>query len=352
MSAAVAGGGGRTGRLYVRVGALILAGAALAVGFVLFFSAGRLNNDAQVLETYSRESVQGLSVGASVRYRGVEIGRVTEITLANAVYRRPEGTPFQGAFQLVVVRFAVDTHRLGNETPSTARAVELGLRARLSTTGITGVGYIELDFVDPERFPAETPPWQPANPLIPAVPSTVAQVQDAAQRLVMRLEQVPLEAILTDVAGILSDLRRQTAANGDISQVVAEAADLLRTLRETAGKADVPGLVGDLRGAVADLRGTVGGPDVRATLRSVREAAEGARQAMNKLPDAVAALERTARAAGGTTANVNADLGPILRDLRATASNLRDTTDLLRRAPSQAILGAPPPPPDWAARNR
>lgn len=344
--------GGRAARLYGRVGALILVGVALAIGFVLFFSASRLNKDAPVFETYSRESVQGLAVGASVRYRGVELGRVTEITLANAAYRRPEGTPFQGAFQLVVVRFAIDPSRLGNETPSSERAVELGLRARLSTTGITGVGYIELDFVDPDRFPAEKPPWQPQYPLIPSVPSTVAQVQDAAQRLVMRLEQVPLEAILGDVAGVLADLRRQTSEDGDVTRVLVETADLLRTLRETADKSDVPALAAEVRGVAADLRNTVGGPDVRATLRSVREAAEQARLAMSKLPETVSALERTARAASGTTANVNAELAPILRDLRATASNLRDTTELLRRAPSQAILGAPPPTPDWATRNR
>ena len=48
--------------------------------------------------------------------------------------------------------------------------------------------------------------------------------------------------------------------------------------------------------------------------------------------------------ARGTTTDVKAELAPILRDLRATAGNLRDTTELLRRAPSQAIFGAPPPP--------
>ena len=63
--------------LYLRVGVLILAGLALAVGFVLFFTAGRLRDDSVVFETYLRESVQGLEVGAPVRYRGVAIGRVS-----------------------------------------------------------------------------------------------------------------------------------------------------------------------------------------------------------------------------------------------------------------------------------
>ena len=64
---------GRGSGLYLRVGLLILAGIALAVGFVMFFTAGRLNRHSEIFETYFRESVQGLDVGAPVRYRGVDL---------------------------------------------------------------------------------------------------------------------------------------------------------------------------------------------------------------------------------------------------------------------------------------
>ena len=67
--------------LYFRVGALVLAGLALTIGFVLFFTASRFGRGAVVYETYLRESVQGLDVGSAVRYRGVAIGRVSEIEL-------------------------------------------------------------------------------------------------------------------------------------------------------------------------------------------------------------------------------------------------------------------------------
>ena len=40
------------------------------------------------------------------------------------------------------------------------------------------------------------------------------------------------------------------------------------------------------------------------------------------------------------------ELAPIIRDLRAAVGNLRDTTEQLRRYPSQAIFGAPPPAPE------
>ena len=58
-------------------------------------------------------------------------------------------------------------------------------------------------------------------------------------------------------------------------------------------------------------------------------------------------VQRTAR---GTTADLQADLSPLMRDLRSSVANLRDTTEALRRNPSQTLLGAPPPPPNRERR--
>src|SRR4028118_1924912 len=139
--------------LYLRVGALVLAGLGLTLGFVLFLTANRPGDSASMYEaylrepvqglevvraglvvplgfvrfrpatrpgdsasmyeTYLRESVQGLEVGAAVRYRGVNIGRVEGLGLVSAEYRRAEGDTFGPAYQLVFVRFSVDTRRVG-----------------------------------------------------------------------------------------------------------------------------------------------------------------------------------------------------------------------------------------------
>ena len=69
--------------IYLRVGALILLGVALAVALIWFLGGGQLKHGT-LLESYFRESVQGLEVGAPVKYRGVTIGRVTELGLVSA----------------------------------------------------------------------------------------------------------------------------------------------------------------------------------------------------------------------------------------------------------------------------
>lgn len=344
-------------RLQLRVGLLVVVGLALAVGFTLFFTASRLRSSDLIFETYIRESVQGLDVGAPVRYRGVSIGRVTFIGLVSAEYRRPEGEPFIGAFQLVLVRFAVDENRLG-DVPSMQEAVKLGLRARIAAQGITGVNYLELDFVNPERYPPMDVPWGPEYPYVPAIPSTVAQVTSVAEDLLQRLKDADLPELVANLGRLIEDVRGELNG-GDVQRVLVDAAALLQTLRRSTEGADLPQLAAELRalatefrGAAAEARsamteaqGLFAGRETKQTLANVAAASAELRAAMQKLPGSLTQIEQTLRTARGTTTDLQAELVPLLRDLRATVSNLRETTEALRRSPSQTIFGAPPPQP-------
>ncbi|NKE43741.1 MCE family protein [Roseomonas frigidaquae] len=328
--------------LYARVGALVLVGIVLAVAFVLFLAGGRGLQATQMFESYFEESVQGLDVGAPVRYRGVAVGRVTQIGLVTAEYPRPQGVAYSAGFQRVFLRFGLDLSQVG-ETPDIGEAVRLGLRARITAQGITGVNYLELDFVSPQRFPVVNPPWQPRYPVIPGVPSTVAQVTNAAELLIQRLADLPVDQISNDIAGLLSNLNRQTS-DGDLAQVLREAANTMTLLRTAVEGGDLAGAVGEFRAAATDARALMSGPEIRGAMANAAGAAAELRRAAQNLPGAVEGMERTMRAARETTIDVQAELLPILIDLRATTANLRATAEQLRSAPSQLLFGAPPTP--------
>ena len=341
----------RARKLYFGVGLLILTGAALAVGFVLFLTSGRLGRDALIFETYVRESVTGLDVGAPVRFRGVAVGRVTEIGLVAIEYRVPNATPSMTEFHLVLVRFAV-----GQQYVETAGMIEAairqGLRARIATQGITGVSYLELDFVDAERFPVAAIPWRPRYPAIPSVPSTVAQVTSAAERIVERLDSLDIEALLGNINGLVTDLRG-LARSDDISTTLQEAAQAMAALRGAVQDADITAVLTEIRDAARNVSSfanaattLANSPEVSGTLNNASQVAADLRAAIARLPQAIQSLETTIRTARTVTTDTQADLVPLLRDLRATAANLRDVTEALRRSPSQTLWGAPPPTPD------
>jgi len=335
----------KAGTLYLRVGMLVVAGVLLAAGFVIFLAGGRGQGPVTVFETYSAESVQGLDPGAPVRYRGVQIGRVTEIRLASTEYRRAEGVAFTEAFQLVLIRFAIDTAQVG-EVPRTAEAVRLGLRARIAAQGITGVNYVELDFVpNPERFPPLEVPWTPTYTVIPSIPSTVAQVRGAAEQIVERLSQVPLEQIASDLATLVANLSRQTT-EGDLATALRETAQTMAQVRGVLEGGEIQRTLTEFRRTAEAAQGVASAPELRRALSSAATAAEELRRSAERLPGTLQSFERTMRTARETTTDVQADLIPILQDLRATTASLRATADALRTSPSQFLLGAPPPPPD------
>jgi ABC-type transporter Mla subunit MlaD len=332
----------KSSALYLRVGLLVLAGILLATLFVVFLAGKRSGGPMVTLETYSRESVQGLDVGAPVSYRGVPIGRVMEIGLASAEYRRREGVAYTEAFQLVVIRFAVDPARIG-EVPTAQEAIAIGLRARISSQGITGVNYIELDFVNPDRFPMVSVPWTPRFPFVPAIPSTVAQVRGAAETLVERLTQMPIEQMANDIATLIGGLSRQ-ANDGDLAIALRDVAQIAAHLRTMMDSGALESLLAEAREAAAGARGVTNAPELREAITSVAAAASELRRSTQRLPATIDGMERTLRTARHTTTDIQSELVPILADLRATTASLRATAEALRASPSQSIFGAPPPP--------
>ena len=326
---------------FLRVGVLIILGIVVLGGLVWFFGGNRLRHGVP-LETYFRDSVQGVEIGAPVKFRGVTLGRVTDIGLVSAAYARNEPVPLgRDSFLLVYVRFIIDPTRIGT-LPDNKIAVERGLRARLATQGLTGVSYIELDFVDPSVYPPIPISWLPAVDYIPSMPSTLMQVQDAAQQVLTKLNNLDINAALRDFDALLVDLRT-ALQRGDLHETLIRAEKLLDTLNDAVVRSDMPGLAADLRATSTSARTVLQNPDIKRLLTNAADAADRLSQVTVKLQPLIATLQSAGGRADSSLADIQRALGPLLRDLSATAANLRETTESLRRYPSQILLGAPPP---------
>ena len=326
---------------YLRVGLLLVVGAGLLLGAVLFLSSTQIRHG-RAYETYFRDSVQGLDVGAAVKYRGVTVGSVAFIGLVAAEYGGNQPALVQSTdYRAVLVRFDIDTSRMGEVlTPQSIESE--GVRARIAPQGLTGLSYIELDFVNPARFPPLKVVWTPRVDYIPSVPSTLSQVQDAATVLLAKIQQVDINGLADGVLGLVTDLRGQLH-DGDAHRLLGQASETLMALRTTLAAADVPALSAELRQTLAAARGVAGGPQTQALLKAATAAADRLGQAAARLPALIASLDAVARRADTGSADLEAGLVPILRDARTAVAALRQTSEALRRDPGQVVLQGPPP---------
>jgi ABC-type transporter Mla subunit MlaD len=291
--------------------------------------------------------VEGLEVGAPVKYRGVTVGRVIETGLVTAEYGT-HNLPMeldQQTYRLVFVRFVVDPARIGlpaAQVSDPTAAVQFGLRVRLASQGITGLTYAELDFVDPEKYPALDVPWTPRDPYIPSMPSTLLELKNQATEFLAKLNRLDLDGVIASLTGLVGDVRGNLD-HGDLHLTLARSAELLRTVNDAVRAADLPGLTADLRHTSEALRAVAADPDLHRTLANAAVATDHLAAASARLGPLIAVLQATAGRVGNGTADLQQALLPILRDAEAAAANLRDTTEELRRYPPQFLLATPPP---------
>jgi len=324
----------------LRVGLLIVAGIVLILALVWFLRGGQVSHGT-LLETYFDESVQGLQVGSDVQFRGVTVGRVTAIGVVGAEYGRDLAPSNQSFDREIYVRYLIDVSQIG-QFSGIADAVRLGLRARLNTRLITGLSYIDLDFLNPVTYPAQELPWTPKAQYVPSAPSAFAQVQDAGQRVLARLNQVDFAKLVGSLTELAQDLQAELKS-GDLHQTLTAATTLLDTANQAVKGADLPGLSANLQKTSDDLRQVASNPDLAKLLGNGAMATGRLAELTGRMGTLIASLEATVRQAQSGTTALQAGLQPILTNLSSASQSLRDLAESLRQYPGQVLSGPPPP---------
>lgn len=242
------------------------------------------------------QSVRGLTVGAPVDFRGINVGEVKRIDLdfdpATVKFRAVvEVSLFPERFRS---RFRNGNRPWASLTPAQRmeRYVERGLRGQLRSANLlTGSLFIALDFFDKEPAAKIDASVKPAE--IPTVKQGgLGELQESLARIVAKLEKVPFDALAQDVRKALQDLsatlKRANAMLGHIdSDVVPELRTTLDQARKTLSSAE------SALGADSPLQG-----DLRETLNDVSRTADSLRELVDYLERHPESLLRGKRPAG------------------------------------------------------
>ena len=312
------------------IGVFVLGALAIALAGLAVFGSGKLfRRTAQFVMVFGG-SVNGLSVGAPVKFRGVQVGSVIQILLSLPGMTLPElRIP-------VVIEIDQDlVSKLGGminpaEPTSFAALIDEGLRAQLQLESIvTGVLFVELDLF----------PGSPVNLFLPKesgyleIPTQPTLLQEASQTgadLIAKLRDVDFDGLVTsirDAARSVGDL----AGSPELRQTLVAAREAMVSARDTLTeiRPRIPQFTSGVDSASNRLQGSLKRFD--ATLGSLDTA-------LGSLDTTLGSVNRLV----DPSAPLVYQLTTTLTDLGTAAKSVRELADYLDRNPSAIITGRSP----------
>ncbi|MFA6409136.1 MAG: MlaD family protein [Gammaproteobacteria bacterium] len=233
---------------YLKIGIFLLVGFSMIIAALLIFGSNKLFQRTIYIETYFEESVQGISEGYPVKYRGLQIGYVKKIALTSEIYKNTSLDQNQEHNRSIYVLLAITSKILTAMSTNDfrdflTREIASGLRVKIMPQGITGTTYIELNYVDPKNNPPLVITWQPRYFYVPSTPGMLTRLSDSAQHILKELKDVDFKQVfdnvnkLTTSLGFVSEKASQVLdkSRGDIDVTLHNfraASDNLRVLSQ------------------------------------------------------------------------------------------------------------------------
>lgn len=297
---------------YLAVGMFVLLVLVMGAGFVLWYG-NRTDGQERRYEVYFNGSVSGLSEGASVRYLGVSVGRVTRIGIDPRNSAR--------------VRVVVD---ISEDTPITGDTV-----ARLALQGVTGLLTLNLEPRDPGSLPP--PPVESMKfPVIPSQESKFSELVASLPEIVAKAGEAlnRINAMLSDnnIAGAAAAVASVEKASAELPMAVGEARAMFLEARAAAT---------EIKATAATLHelSRTGGEQITAAAARLREVADNAARLSARLDGMIKRNE------GGIDRFASQGLEEfeeLLRETRRAVRSIDSLTETLERDPSRLIYRTEP----------
>jgi paraquat-inducible protein B len=325
------------------IGAFVVVAAILAIAIVLVLSGGRLWAKTRHFVVVFGGSLHGLSIGAPVTFRGVQVGEVIDITpLVIMQGDKPAGLD---------ILVTLETRR-GQLRTATGEAVDVGhysdtdvaelfdrsgVRAQLALQSVlTGQLYVDLDFF-------------PGSPLkkvdVKAPHPQLATIETGLKKLGKAIESLPIDQLAARALSVLEGFDR-TINSPDLNQILEAGADAVAALKETLERIEVQvdPLGTSLRQAADATAGAMNqaqqtlnlekgeaGKMVAALSRAAASADQALREARRAMSEAAELLDDRSA--------VRQSLQTLLDESAAAARSLRLLADYLEQHPEALVQG-------------
>lgn len=267
-------------------------------------------------EISTREAVTGLQEQAPVRYRGVDVGKVTRIGFD------PKA---QGS---VLVRMDIE-----EGTP-----ISRDTFATLSFQGVTGLAFVQLDDTGQPSPPLE--PNDDVPPRITLRPGLLSKLTTKGEAILDQVEQITVR-----VNGLLDQTNQQrlTGAVDNMSRAAADISALSSNLNTTLTaqfgpqRVDIPSLVRRADTALGSLRDT--SQEARAALREIGSTARRLNEKDGPMDRLAAGTEALSHAADSFNTATLPRINRATEDTSRAVRQLSRTVNGINDNPQSLIFG-------------
>ncbi|MFV0337792.1 MAG: MlaD family protein [Chthoniobacterales bacterium] len=299
---------------YFRIGIFVLLGMALFVGGLIVFGAGQFFKKRIYIETYVNSSVQGIDRGSPVKFRGIQIGSVKALSFAFNDYG--SGNLGEDRFNYVVILMEIDKEMFPGMftedlTPLIEKNVKIGMRARIEPAGITGMNYIDINYMEnANKFPLLPVEWKPKYYYIPSAPGQLASMLDSVNSIMGDLKKLNLDGVITNLNLLLKNLNK-SITGAQLEKVSQNLQALIAALHLKVDKTKL----GDISSEALKL------------IKGLEKSNADLQKILNNVEPATRLNPAEVRA--------------VLKNLAATMKHLESFSFALQKRPSVLIWGSP-----------
>ena len=237
------------------IGLFSIIGVSIFIGIVLIFVGDKVfNRNNTMLVMYFEESIKGLTIGSSVSFKGVEIGKVSKIDLMTDIKDMDFGiTVFVKLNEEQNFRVG-DFREIRNKDAFLEKLIEKGLRARLTTQSyLTGQLMIELEMLPNSKAILKNYHYSKNTIEIPTVLSPMGELSKGLQDIPIKetvikfnnlldVINTELPVILTQTAGFTKSLNQTFSDNiggtpttiNNINKTLSDIGEAARSIKNLA----------------------------------------------------------------------------------------------------------------------
>jgi paraquat-inducible protein B len=345
------------------IGAFIIGAVALIVIGLLVLGRGQFFSEIRTYVLYFDGSVKGLNVGSPVELYGVRIGSVTDIHVRYVAETGEFQTPVYIQIETNRIREARFIQSREERRQNLESLIQRGLRAQLEVQSlVTGQLIVQLGFY-PDT-PVRLVGGDPDVPEVPTIPTALQQAQAAAQSILERIQELPLDQLFVNFMQTIEGANRLVnapevlAAVRAMSETMIDVQHLVRQVDGQVGRVldDVGGASAASRAVLTDLQQLVRRIDgqiipladsakqtldaTRGLLKDSQQFVRNADGRVIRMTESFTDTAKTAQAAIVTgQRRVDDNLVPALQEVTATVRSIRALVDFLERNPNALVTG-------------